>query len=56
MGLLNQETNGSDQPSHHHPLMDQHKERGVRLTSAVESEEGGGGVRGGVMSSTALGI
>lgn len=56
MELLNQETNGSDQPSHHHPLMDQHTERGVRLASAVESEEWGGGVRAGVMSSIALGI
>lgn len=26
--LLNEETNGADQPSHHHPLMDQHTERG----------------------------
>lgn len=53
--LLNEETNGADQPSHHHPLMDQHTERGrgVKLTSAVENEKGGFGLRAGVMSGIA---
>lgn len=69
-GAIKSKINGSDQPSHHRPLMDQHRETervrerergggwggGWSWHQLYKSEDGGCGVGAGVMSSIALGI